>query len=113
MRWSDEYSFVPLGFSLQSPQKKEVRLQEACPDVDNRTHMGKLRIEAVRGKPAALRSLLSQISAVGVGTKHILFDSWFGSTRLLADLLGEGYLPICMVKDWKGMKFRLNGESLT
>ena len=46
-------------------------------------------------------------------TDKILFDSWFGSNRLISDLLGEGYLPICMVKDWKGMKFRLDGESLT
>lgn len=111
--WSDGHSFVPLAFSLQSSQRQEIRLQEACPDIDNRTHGGKLRVEAVQGKPAALRSLLSQISEAGVKTKHILFDSWFGSTRLLSELLGEGYLPICMVKDWKGMKFRLGGESLT
>ena len=111
--YSDGLSFVPLAFSLQSSQKKEVRLQEACPDIDKRTHGGKLRTEAVQGKPEALLSLLSEISKAGVETKHILFDSWFGSNRLIADLMGEGYLPICMVKDWKGMKFHLDGESLT
>jgi len=111
--YSDGHSFIPLAFSLQSSQKKEVRLQEACPDIDKRTHGGKLRTEAIRGKPQALLSLLSEISKVGVDTKHILFDSWFGSNSLISDLMGEGYLPICMVKDWKGMKFCLNGESLT
>jgi len=111
--YSDGHSFIPLAFSLQSSQKKEVRLQEACPDIDKRTHGGKLRTEAVQGKPQALLSLLAEISKVGVDTKHILFDSWFGSNRLISDLLGEGYRPICMVKDWKGMKFRMDGESLT
>jgi len=102
-----------MAFSMQSSQEKKVRLQEACPDIDKRTHGGKLRIEAIGGKPKALLSLLSEISRAGVDTRHILFDSWFGSNRLISDLLGEGYLPICMVKDWKGMKFRLDGESLT
>ena len=129
--YSDGYSFIPLAFSLQSSQKKGVRLQEACADIDMRTHGGKLRTEAIQGKPKALLSLLSEISKVGVDTKHILFDisrrparyepcrslrffiSWFGSNSLISDLLGEGYLPICMVKDWKGMKFHLDGESLT
>jgi hypothetical protein len=111
--YSDGHSFIPLAFSLQSSQKKEVRLQEVRPDIDKRTHGGKLRAEAIRGKPKALLSLLSEISKVGVDTKHVLFDSWFGSNRLISDLMGEGYLPICMVKDWKGMKFRLDGENLT
>ena len=111
--WSDGHSFVPLAFSLQSSQKKEVRLQEARSDIDQRTHGARLRNEAVIGKPEALRSLLSQISGAGVETKHILFDSWFGSNRLIAELMGEGYLPICMVKDWKGMRFHLDGEKLT
>ena len=111
--YSDGVSFIPLGFSLQSSQKKEVRLQEACPDIDKRTHGGKLRAEAIQGKPEALLSLLSEISKAGVDTKHVLFDSWFGSNRLIAKLMGEGYLPICMVKDWKGMKFHHDGESLT
>ena len=111
--YSDGMSFIPLAFSLQSSQKKEARLQEACSDIDKRTHGGKLRAEAVQGKPEALLSLLSQISKAGVETKHILFDSWFGSNRLIANLMGEGYLPICMVKDWKGMKFGLDEERLT
>jgi hypothetical protein len=111
--YSDGISFIPLAFSLQSSQKKEVRIQGACPDIDMRTHGGKLRTEAVRGKPEALLSMLSEISKAGLETKHILFDSWFGSNRLIANLMGEGYLPICMVKDWKGMKFHLDGENLT
>ena len=111
--YSDGHSFIPLIFSLQSSQKKEVRLQEACPDIDKRTHGSKLRTEAVRGKPEALRTMLSEISKLGINTKHILFDSWFGSNQLIADLMGEGYLPICMVKDWTAMKFNLEGESLT
>jgi hypothetical protein len=111
--YSDGVSFVPLAFSLQSSQKKNVRLHEANPDIDKRTHGGKLRDEAVQGKPKALLSLLSEISKAGVDTKHILFDSWFGSNKLLANLMGEGYLPICMVKDWEGMKFHFNGERLT
>jgi len=110
--YSDGVSFLPLAFSLQSSQNKKVRLQEACPDIDKRTHGGKLREEAVQGKPKTLLSLLSEISKAGVKTKHILFDSWFGSNNLITDLLGEGYYPICMVKDWKGMKFGYNGESL-
>jgi hypothetical protein len=111
--YSDGLSFVPLAFSLQSSQDKKVRLQEACPDIDKRTHGGKLRTEAIRGKPEALLSLLSEISKAGVDTKHVLFDSWFGSNRLIGSLMDEGYLPICMVKDWKGMKFCLDGENLT
>ena len=111
--YSDGLSFIPLAFSLQSSQKKGVRLQEACPDIDKRTHGGKLRAEAVGGKPKALLSLLAEISKAGLKTKHILFDSWFGSNSLIADLMGEGYLPICMVKDWQGMKFSFDGERLT
>jgi hypothetical protein len=111
--YSDGLSFIPLAFSLQSSQNKEVRIQEACPDIDKRTHGGKLRKEAVQGKPAVLLSLLSEISKAGLKTKHILFDSWFGSNQLIANLMGEGYKPICMVKEWKAMKFRLDGESLT
>ena len=111
--YSDGISFVPLAFSLQSSQQKNKRLQEACPDIDKRTHGGKLRAEAIQGKPKALLSLLSEIKKAGVKTRHILFDSWFGSNSLLSELMGEGYLPICMVKDWKGMRFRFDGESLT
>jgi len=111
--YSDGVSFIPMAFSLQSSQKKQKRLQEACTDVDKRTYGGKLRSEAIQGKPKALLSLLSEISKAGVKTRHVLFDSWFGSNRLISDLMGEGYLPICMVKDWEGMKFRLDGESLT
>ena len=111
--YSDGISFIPMTFSLQSSQEKKIRLQEACPDIDKRTHGGKLRTEAIGGKPKALLSMLSEISKAGVDTRHILFDSWFGSNHLISALLGEGYLPICMVKDWKGMKFRLDGESLT
>ena len=72
-----------------------------------------MRAEAIQGKPKALLSLLSEIKKAGVKTRHILFDSWFGSNSLLSELMGEGYLPICMVKDWKGMRFRFDGESLT
>ena len=111
--YSDGISFIPMAFSLQSSQEKKVRLQEACSDIDKRTHGGKLRTEAIGGKPKALLSLLSEISKAGVDTRHILFDSWFGSNRLISELMGEGYLPICMVKDWKGMKFNYDGESLT
>jgi len=102
-----------MAFSLQSSQQKKSRLQEVCPDIDKRTYGGKLRDEAVQGKPKALLSLLSAISKAGLKTRHILFDSWFGSNNLIANLMGEGYLPICMVKDWQGMKFHYNGESLT
>jgi hypothetical protein len=111
--YSDGISFIPMAFSLQSSQKENVRLQEASPDIDKRTYGGKLRSEAIQGKPKVLLSLLSEISKAGVKTRHILFDSWFGSNRLISDLMGEGYLPICMVKDWKGMKFHLDGESFT
>ena len=111
--YSDGISFVPMAFSLQSSQQKKSRLQEVCPDIDKRTYGGKLRDEAVQGKPKALLSLLSAISKAGLKTRHILFDSWFGSNNLIANLMGEGYLPICMVKDWQGMKFHYNGESLT
>ena len=111
--YSDGISFIPIAFSLQSSQQKKSRLQEVCPDIDKRTHGGKLRDEAVQGKPKALLSLLSEISKAGLKTRHILFDSWFGSNKLIANLMGEGYLPICMVKDWQGMKFHYKGESLT
>jgi len=111
--YSDGVSFIPMAFSLQSSQEKQKRLQEACSDVDKRTYGGKLRSEAIQGKPKALLSLLSEISKAGVKTRHILFDSWFGSNRLISNLIGEGYHLICMVKDWKAMKFRLDGESLT
>jgi len=111
--YSDGISFVPMAFSLQSSQHKKSRLHEACSLVDRRTHGGKLRDEAVQGKPKALMSLLSEISKAGIDTKHVLFDSWFGSNNLIAALMGEGYYPICMVKDWKGMKFCYERESLT
>jgi len=71
--YSDGVSFVPMAFSLQSSQKKNVRLQEACSDIDKRTYGGKLRDEAIQGKPKALLSLLSEISKAGVKTRHLLF----------------------------------------
>jgi hypothetical protein len=110
---SDGQSFLPLKYSLQSSQNPKQRLQEARDDLDKRTHSARLRAEAMAGKPAALLSLLKEIRASGIDVKHILFDSWFSSNKLIGGIMDLGYQPVCRVKEWNAMKFTLHGEELT
>jgi hypothetical protein len=109
----DGQSFLPLKFSLQSSQDKSKRLQEARDDLDKRTHSARLRAEAIMGKPAVLLSLLKEIRASEIDAKHILFDSWFASNKLLGGIMDLGYQPVCRVKEWNAMKFTIDGKGLT
>lgn len=111
--WSDGRSFLPLAFSLLSSQKEQHRLCEANSSIDKRTLAGKLRNEAVSGKPTVLVSLLKMLKSAGVKTRHLLFDSWFSSRKLLEELMDMGFRPICMVKEWKGSYFTYEGKSVT
>lgn len=84
--WSDGRSFLPLLFSLLSSQLAKHRLCAANESIDRRTAAGKLRVEAVSGKPKVLLSLLATLKSAGVKTRHLLFDSWFSSRKLLEEL---------------------------
>jgi hypothetical protein len=111
--WSDGRSFLPLLFSLLSSQLAKHRLCAANDSIDRRTAAGKLRAEAVSGKPKVLLSLLAMLKSAGVKTRHLLFDSWFSSRKLLEELMDMGFRPICMVKEWKGAYFTNEGKSVT
>ncbi len=111
--WSDGRSFLPLIFSLLSSQLVKHRLCEANTSFDRRTIAGKLRSEAVSGKPTVLLSLLATLKSAGVKTSHILFDSWFSSRKLLEKLIDMKFRPICMVKEWKAAYFTYEGNSVT
>jgi hypothetical protein len=111
--WSDGRSFLPLLFSLLSSQLAKHRLCAANDSIDRRTAAGKLRGEAVSGKPKVLLSLLAMLKSAGVKTRHLLFDSWFSSRKLLEGLIDMGFRPICMVKEWKGAYFTYEGKSVT
>ena len=111
--WSDGRSFLPLLFSLLSSQLEKHRLCEANSDIDRRTVAGKLRDEAISGKPAVLILLLETLKRAGVKTRHLLFDSWFSSRKLLEKLMDMDFRPICMVKEWKGSYFTHEGKSVT
>ncbi|MGL5719703.1 MAG: IS4 family transposase, partial [Alphaproteobacteria bacterium] len=111
--WSDGRSFLPMAFSLLSSQLGKHRLCEANNNIDKRTLAGKLRNEAVSGKPTVLVSLLEMLQRAGVKTRHILFDSWFSSRKLLEKLMDMDFRPICMVKEWKGAYFTYEGKSVT
>jgi hypothetical protein len=111
--WSDGRSFLPLLFSLLSSQLTKHRICAANDRIDKRTIAGKLRSEAVSGKPKILLSLLTTLKSAGVKTRHLLFDSWFSSRKLLEELMDMGFRPICMVKEWKGAYFTCEGKSVT
>jgi hypothetical protein len=111
--WSDGRSFLPLLFSLLSSQLAKHRLCAANDSIDRRTAAGKLRGEAVSGKPKVLLSLLATLKSAGVRTRHLLFDSWFSSRKLLEELIDMDFRPICMVKEWKGTYFTYEGKLMT
>ena len=60
-----------------------------------------------------LLSQLTTLRSVGVKTRHILFDSWFSSRKLLEKLIDMDFRPICMVKEWKGAYFTYEMKSVT
>jgi hypothetical protein len=111
--WSDGRSFLPLLFSLLSSQLAKHRLCAANESIDRRTAAGKLRVEAVSGKPKVLLSLLATLKSAGVKTRHLLFDSWFSSRKLLEELMDMDFRAICMVKEWRGAYFTYEGKSVT
>jgi hypothetical protein len=111
--WSDGRSFLPLIFSLLSSQLAKHRLCAANESIDKRTIAGKLRGEAVSGKPKVLLSLLAMLKSAGIKSRHLLFDSWFSSRKLLEKVMDMGFRPICMVKEWRGAYFTYEGKSMT
>ena len=111
--WTDGFSFFPLIARLISSSVKENRYFEASLKVDGRTKAGRLRKDAVTKKPDLVLRMCRDALAAGIKAEYVLFDSWFFSQNMLAQLHTLGLRVISLVKTNLKFSLQREGKALT
>ena len=106
--WSDGNSFIPLGFSLLSSQKKENRLVDGSATIDKRCNGYKRRVEATGKATDVLIRLLQQAKDYGFTAKYVLFYSWFAFPSVLVKVTKVGFHSVAMVKNTPKIFYMMN-----
>jgi hypothetical protein len=83
LAFTDGISLIPLDFALLGSEKI---VCEANPDIDERSHGGKRRTEAICEAPEVLLSMIDRHRDLIQDGSYIAFDSWFSFPSLIRRL---------------------------
>ncbi|WP_353989684.1 transposase [Pediococcus argentinicus] len=103
--WSDRNTFLPLHFALMSSKNPQNQLG-LFKTTDQR------RSQAVRKMNDVALELVDDAIASGIKAKYVLFDSWFASPRMFAELVKRHRDGIGMLKKTKKVYFRYRGREM-
>lgn len=109
--WSDGNTFLPLHFALMSSRKPKNQLG-SFKMTDQRSLSGRRRSQAVRKMNDVALELVDDAIASGIKAKYVLFDSWYASPRMFAELLKRQRDGIGMLKKTKKVYFRYRGREM-
>ena len=104
--WTDGSSFVPVSFRLLSSVKT---LIHEAKRFDKRTLSSRRRKEALLPMPEAVLTMLRKVQHFGV--QYVLFDSWFGTPKMITDVQKIGYDVVCRMKVTSKVFFIYKGQS--
>ena len=111
--WTDNYSFVPVGFAMLSSANAKNRITEIDNRIDKRTNGYQRRKEAILPKPDVAIQLIRNALNAGIRASYVLMDTWFTNEPFIGRILAEGLDVIGMLKDnkqqywYKGRLFNL------
>ncbi len=91
--WTDGFSFIPVAFRLISSARY---MLNAGKKYDGRTLGGIRRKKSSLPIPVQTLDLLSQLKSFGI--RYVLFDSWFGTPKMIEDTKSLGYEIVCRMK---------------
>nr|WP_229564676.1 transposase [Pediococcus pentosaceus] len=109
--WSDGNTFLPLHFALMSSKNPQNQLG-LFKTTDQRSLAGQRRSQAVRKMNDVALELVDDAIASGIKAKYVLFDSWFASPRMFAELVKRHHDGIGMLKKTKKVYFRYRGREM-
>ena len=99
--WTDNYSFVPVGFSMLSSAKEKNRLAGIDSRIDKRTNGYQRRKEAILPKTDVAMCLIRNALRAGIRAAYVLMDTWFTNEPFIGRIVAEGLDVIGMLKDTK------------
>ena len=106
----DGLRFVPVDFCLLSSQKEEVRINEACQDLDKRSNGYKIRKNAISNTYQNAYRMINHARGLA---RYVLFDSWFAEPVMFQTLRTMHLHGIGMLKAHKGRRYRYKGTMYT
>jgi len=109
--WSDGNTFLPINFALMSSSKSSNQLG-LMNHFDGRSLAAKRRHQAQSKMNDVALDLVKDAIKMGITAKYVLFDSWYTSPRLFAELLKCGRYGIGMLKKTKKVYFRYRGRQM-
>lgn len=109
--WSDGNTFLPVDFSLVSSSKQQNVLGPEK-RFDARSLAAKRRRQAQRKLNDVGLELLDAAQKNGFTSKYVLFDSWFTSPHMFAELLKRHLFGVGMLKRSKKVYFRYRGRQM-
>jgi len=109
--WSDGNTFLPIRFALMSSSnpKNQVGIFKKF---DCRTLAARRRAQAQRKMNDVALELVDAAVGAGIKARYVLFDSWFTSPHMFAELLKRGRYGIGMLKKSKKVYFRYRGRQM-
>jgi hypothetical protein len=110
--WSDGATFLPLAFSNLSSPKEKNRVQEMKENLDRRSMAYKRRAESLQKATEVGIELMRQALRQKLQASYVLFDSWFSSPKMIAEVRELGLHVICRLKAMPRIYYRYNGEEL-
>lgn len=109
--WSDGNTFLPVHFALMSSHKPQNQLG-LFKSFDNRSLAAQRRAQAQRKMNDVALELVDSALNSGIKARYVLFDSWYTSPHMFAELLKRGRYGIGMLKKSKKVYFRYRGRQM-
>jgi len=109
--WSDGNTFLPVHFALMSSSKSRNQLG-IFKHFDHRSLAARRRAQAQRKMNDVALELVDAALSAGIKARYVLFDSWYTSPHMFAELLKRGRYSIGMLKKSKKVYFRYRGRQM-
>ncbi|AKP64296.1 transposase [Levilactobacillus koreensis] len=109
--WSDGNTFLPVHFALMSSSNSQNQIG-LFKKFDHRTLAARRRAQAQRQMNDVALELVDNAISAGIKARYVLFDSWFASPHMFAELLRRGRYGIGMLKRSKKVYFRYRGRQM-
>lgn len=84
--WSDGTTFLPVAFSLLGSRNPRHRRSSTVSPIDARTVGARRRREVIQPAPSMVVQLLQEALTAGISARFVLFDRWFTTGKLVANI---------------------------